>query len=344
MKNKQFQLIKRFSTALAIATLPFTPLAIAEENPWNISLLGSYLNPDEDRGDLDDDFGFGGAVGYRFSQDWEGRFMLNNWKFTDDVRGYGLDALYHINDQHLYGILGYKHLNFAGGDDGNDILNLGLGKRFSMDDNLYFTAEALVGQSFDDSLNDMMVNLGVTYLFGSKPKSHPVKPAPQPAPVVKAQPKDSDGDGVYDDQDACPNTPSIDAVDSKGCSKYTLSEDNIRLSINFANNSDRVDRQYYSEIKRVADFMNKYPDSTVTIEGHTSAVGGNVYNQQLSEQRAKMVAKILTDEYGISQQRVRHIGYGEERLLNDANTREAHQQNRRIEARITGSKRVKVRR
>ena len=133
-----------------------------------------------------------------------------------------------------------------------------------------------------------------------------------------------------------------DAVDNNGCTKYKTHQDTIRLSINFANNSDIVDKSYYSEIAGVASFMNKYPQTTVTIEGHTSIRGDDAYNQNLSERRAKMVADILVNHYGIAQSRVNSIGYGETRLLDSANNREADRKNRRIEARITSTQRVKV--
>lgn len=123
-----------------------------------------------------------------------------------------------------------------------------------------------------------------------------------------------------------------------------MSEDTIRLSINFANNSDVIDESYYSEIAGVANFMKKYPDATVIIEGHTSVRGDAAYNQNLSERRAKMVADIIVNQYNIGQSRVSSVGYGETRLLDTSNSRDADRKNRRIEARISGSKRIKVRR
>lgn len=321
--------------------------ALAQESPWNISGFASYLDPDDDRVrvntllPVDDDIGFALALGYRFSPKWEGRAIFNQWEFGDTANGYGLDALYHFNDEHLYGILGYKHADITGGDD--ELLNLGLGKRFAMSERLFFTAEGLVSQSLKDSYNDFGVNLGLTYLFGEKKRAYTPTPAPTPEPV-KAAPKDSDGDGVYDNRDSCPNTPKTDAVDSSGCTKYTMEDESVRLHINFANNNDKVEQHYYSEIERVAKFMSKFPDAKVVIEGHTSKSGSESYNQKLSERRAKMVAKILVDHFGVDSARVSHMGYGESQLLNQGDSAAAHRENRRIEAKISGSKRVKVKR
>ena len=334
-------------SSLALVGITTNAQANEVENPWNFSVLGAYLDPDSDRfgaAKSDDDFGLGLALGHRFNPKWEGRVIANRWKFADSLDAYGLDALYHFNDQQFYGIAGLKHVDYSG--DGNEIINLGLGKRFAMDNNLFFTAEALLGQSLEDSYNDLGLNLGVTYLFGQKSSTPKPRPAPTPAPAPTPKPvlKDTDGDGVYDKDDACPNTPSADAVDSNGCTRYKMSEDTIRLSINFANNSDVVDKSYFSEIEGVANFMKKYPDASVIIEGHTSVRGDANYNQNLSMRRAKMVADILVNQFSVNQSKVSSVGYGETRLLDTANTREADRKNRRIEARISGSKRVKVRR
>lgn len=338
----------KLQLALGVALLSLGAPAMATENPWNFSGFVSYLDPDSDRTrantllGLEEDIGFAGALGYRFNPKWEGRAIFNQWEFGDTATGYGLDALYHFNDKHLYGILGYKHADITGSND--EILNVGLGKRFALSERLYFTAEGLVNQSLKDSFNDYGLNVGLTYFFGQKAAPKAPKPKPAPAAPAPKQRMDSDGDGVYDDRDSCPNTPKTDAVDSSGCTRYEMADESVRLHINFGNNSDKVEQNYYSEIERVAKFMKKFPDATVVIEGHTSAVGSDTYNQKLSERRAMMVAKILVDHFGVDAARVSHVGYGETRLLNTSQTREAHRENRRIEAKISGSKRVKVKR
>ncbi|MFT5164224.1 MAG: OOP family OmpA-OmpF porin, partial [Alteromonadaceae bacterium] len=310
-----------------------------------------YLDPDASRGlhllgsGDDEEWGFGGAIGYRYNPDWEVRFIANQWDFEgrDNADAYGLDVLYHFTDYHFYGIGGIKHEDIGSSTDDEDgeLINLGIGKRFGLTERWSFTAEALATQSLQsNSSNDLIVNLGLTYLFGQKAAKYEATPAPTPAPARL----DSDHDGIYDDMDACPNTPMEDAVDGQGCSRYTIEDESVLLSINFANNDDRVAPHYYPEIKRVVDFLSRYPDSSVVIEGHTSVKGGSAYNQNLSEQRAQKVAGIMVSHFNVAKSRVNHIGYGESRLLNKASSKMADQENRRIEARISGSKRVKVKR
>jgi OOP family OmpA-OmpF porin len=335
-------------TTVSTALLLLSCGAVAQDDPWNISGFASFFDADSDRRIInnngatavEDDIGFAGALGYRFTPKWEARLIASKWDVGHSAKGFGVDALYHLNDKHLYTIVGVKHADITGPDD--NLLNAGIGKRFELADKLYLSAEALVYQSLERSYHDFGINLGLTYMFGSKEPAYVAPPAPEPtAPVVRL---DSDKDGVYDDQDSCPHTPMVDAVDSSGCTRYTMEDENVRLSINFANNKDNVEQHYYSEIERVANFMKKYPDTTVVIEGHTSIKGGAVHNQDLSERRAKMVAKILISQFNIDSSRVNHSGYGESKLLNSADTKAADQENRRIEARISGSKRVKVKR
>ena len=336
----------KLKAAVSIGLLMMAGNALAEEGPWSVSGMLSWYDTDGERVQinnrlgLDDDLGLGLALGYRFNETWEGRFIMQKWDFGHTANGYGGDALYHFDDKGLYGILGYKSADIDGSDD--QLLNLGFGKRFNLGERFYWFAEGLAYQSLDDSYMDLGINVGVTYFFGSSEPTYKPTPAPTPAPAP--QRVDSDRDGIYDDMDQCPNTPMEDAVDSKGCTRYTMADESIRLSINFANNDDKVAKHYYSEIERVVAFLKNYPDSTVIIEGHTSSKGSAEYNQNLSERRAKRVAKILVNDYGIAASRVSHVGYGETRLLDSADTPSAHQQNRRIEARISGSKRVKVKR
>jgi len=59
--------------------------------------------------------------------------------------------------------------------------------------------------------NDKITTLGLSWAFGDKPAAMPTPAAPPADP-------DSDGDGVPDSRDACPNTPAGHRVDSRGCS------------------------------------------------------------------------------------------------------------------------------
>ncbi len=90
----------------------------------------------------------------------------------------------------------------------------------------------------------------------------------------------------------------------------------------------------YAEIKNLADFMQQYPQTSTTVEGHTDSVGTDQYNQRLSERRANAVRDVLVNQYGLESNRVNAIGYGESRPVADNATEEGRQINRRVEAEV----------
>ncbi|MFW5819549.1 MAG: OmpA family protein [Desulfovermiculus sp.] len=65
-----------------------------------------------------------------------------------------------------------------------------------------------------------------------------------------------------------------------------------------------------TEISRVADVLNQYPQTTIRVEGHTDASGPEEYNQKLSESRAQAVKNALMQQ-GIEDWRITAVGYGE---------------------------------
>ncbi|MDX3773508.1 TolC family outer membrane protein [Chromatiaceae bacterium AAb-1] len=147
--------------------------------------------------------------------------------------------------------------------------------------------------------------------------------------------RDDDGDGVANYLDHCPDTPAGDQVDRKGCSVFTAQEVNVSLNLLFGHNSDIVSPSEEPAIAALADYLQRYPDTKVEIQGHTSAVGKDWYNRLLSQRRADAVARMLNNKYGVATSRITATGYAAGRLKVSGNTEEAHRQNRRTEASIT---------
>lgn len=84
------------------------------------------------------------------------------------------------------------------------------------------------------------------------------------------------------------------------------------------------------EIDRLAQFLEANPDYQILIEGHTDAVGDAAYNRQLSERRAEAVRQALAQR-GISRDRVRSAGLGEDFPVASNETDQGRLQNRRVE-------------
>ena len=97
--------------------------------------------------------------------------------------------------------------------------------------------------------------------------------------------------------------------------------------------SDRLRPEARENLSALARSLNAHPGENVVIVGHTDSVGTIVYNQQLSERRARAAADYLTSQ-GISRDRIAATGQGETQPV-EANTSEAGRQaNRRIEVAI----------
>ena len=164
-------------------------------------------------------------------------------------------------------------------------------------------------------------------------------PAPAPAPVpVQAAPADSDADGVVDTMDRCADTPANHKVDATGCTIYEekmAAVGDIDIEVRFPFDSAVVPQSQRSDVQSLGAFMQRFPESTVLIEGHASNTGNPAYNMRLSERRANAVADMLKNEFNIEASRITAVGFGVTRPRVEGNTAEAHAANQRIEAKVT---------
>jgi outer membrane protein OmpA-like peptidoglycan-associated protein len=89
------------------------------------------------------------------------------------------------------------------------------------------------------------------------------------------------------------------------------------------------------ELDKVYDLLMKYPTMRMEISGHTDNVSSLKFNQRLSENRAKAVAKYLINK-GITKDRLVSKGYAYYKPIADNNTKEGRKQNRRVEFKVLG--------
>ncbi|MBA4396822.1 MAG: hypothetical protein C0394_05505 [Syntrophus sp. (in: bacteria)] len=106
----------------------------------------------------------------------------------------------------------------------------------------------------------------------------------------------------------------------------------IALKVEFDTNKAIVKQKYDKEIKRVADFMTKYPSTKAVIEGHTDNVGKEAANVKLSQRRADSIKEYLVKKFKIDGARLKAVGYGPGRPVASNATKEGRQKNRRVEA------------
>ncbi len=86
----------------------------------------------------------------------------------------------------------------------------------------------------------------------------------------------------------------------------------------------------YDELDRVAAILNRYPETSIRIEGHTDSTGSESFNQELSEKRAMSVKNALLGK-NVSETRLQTIGYGESKPVAGNDSEGGRQLNRRVE-------------
>jgi len=145
---------------------------------------------------------------------------------------------------------------------------------------------------------------------------------------------DSDGDGVRDSLDQCPNTPRGIKVDRVGCPVAIPEKLSITLLIEFDFDKAVVRPQYHNDIQKVANFLKAYPKTNGVLEGHTDSIGSDAYNKGLSKRRAESVKKYLVNKFNINGNRLSAVGHGESKPVASNKTSEGRQRNRRVVANI----------
>jgi outer membrane protein OmpA-like peptidoglycan-associated protein len=103
----------------------------------------------------------------------------------------------------------------------------------------------------------------------------------------------------------------------------------FRTDVLFDVGSYRLKPGAYDEIDRVANILNRYPETRVQISGHTDSTGSEQSNYTLSEARARAVADALADS-GVNPRRISARGFGETRPIASNATEAGRQLNRRV--------------
>jgi outer membrane protein OmpA-like peptidoglycan-associated protein len=113
--------------------------------------------------------------------------------------------------------------------------------------------------------------------------------------------------------------------------------DNLRLvmpsNITFATNQATITPQFYDTLNSIANVLNHYDKTYLSIEGHTDSSGSESYNQTLSERRARSVQQYLVNQ-SIMSERLSVTGYGEMRPVASNETAAGKAKNRRVEVQI----------
>jgi OmpA-OmpF porin, OOP family len=223
-----------------------------------------------------------------------------------------------------------------------------------------------VGGVIDAAQKNLEGTFGVGWVFGS---GRPRASAPA-APAARAPDTDSDGDGVYDRTDRCPNTPKgwpvdrwgcpLDSdgdgvpdgaddcpgtprgvkVDGRGCALPVALIQILREKkavvlegVEFDNDKDTLRPVSLTTLDEVAASLKDWPDVRIEVQGHCSDPGTAEHNMDLSQRRAAAVKAYLVSR-GLDASRLEAKGYGESKPIASNKTEAGRQLNRRVELHV----------
>lgn len=262
------------------------------------------------------------------------RHFFTDWAWRPYVFG-GIGMGYHQADEQIGGE--------SEVDSWDPVAQFGLGVQRAFGGNKAFRTELGYRADYDNrtvpgqtEFGDVFLTAAVLFNVGSSaPPEEPtaVDPAEVPAePVAETpppqQPTDGDNDGVLDADDKCPDSAPGEVVGPDGCPQAIVID--LR-GVNFAFDKSDLTPESIAILDQAVDVLNRYPAMKVEVAGHTDSVGTDAYNQGLSERRANVVYKYLTDK-GIDAARLSGPnGYGETRPIDTNDNADGRARNRRTE-------------
>jgi outer membrane protein OmpA-like peptidoglycan-associated protein len=115
---------------------------------------------------------------------------------------------------------------------------------------------------------------------------------------------------------------------------------NFKDKVLFGYDQSNLGSTALSNLQTLKDILIKYPETNITVIGHTDSKGSDEYNQSLSERRATSVTAYLSQN-GIANARLTAIGKGELDPIASNDTDDGSSLNRRVEFVITANEKMK---
>ena len=108
------------------------------------------------------------------------------------------------------------------------------------------------------------------------------------------------------------STRSLSSAEREEIAAIVKDKPKIDLEIHFDYNSAEISKNSVQAVQELGKALSDptLKGSTFVVAGHTDAVGGEEYNQGLSERRADTIKRYLTDKYGINGSDLVAVGYG----------------------------------
>jgi outer membrane protein OmpA-like peptidoglycan-associated protein len=139
-----------------------------------------------------------------------------------------------------------------------------------------------------------------------KPLTRGLSAGPQEDPAIKAK------EAGFLQTLRNRNTRSLSLGEREQIADIASNKPNIDLDIQFDYNSADIRASSMPAVQELGKALSNVSlkGSTFVVAGHTDAIGGEAYNQDLSERRADTIKRYLTDKYGINGTDLVTVGYG----------------------------------
>lgn len=142
-----------------------------------------------------------------------------------------------------------------------------------------------------------------------------------------------DGKKISDEVGNCEHFKNLSGENAAGSKLEEELKKDGRVAvygINFDFNSDKIKDESKQTLDQIVGILKENSDWKMTVEGHTDNIGGESFNQTLSEKRANAVKKYLTDA-GIDESRLTAKGVGLSKPVSTNDTEAGRARNRRVE-------------
>jgi OOP family OmpA-OmpF porin len=354
--------MRRLPVYALLACAPIAAWAGDEAGHFYIGPEVGGIVASGDRGTKEHDWVYGLDLGYNINKNWTLDLNLNQVRLKDEydpghlrLMAGSLDVLRVFNRDSVFapyiaagaGVLHYDTPFDARGHD-DFTAEAGVGAFIKLWENgnasSSFSLKPDLRVRWDDSspaghLRDYLYTMSFVFSFGPgkaepppppapppPPPPPPAQPAPAPTPPPVTSIPDSDGDGVPDNIDRCPNTPHGVAVDKFGC---PLKSSIVLEGVTFETNSAILTADSRPVLNEVADGVVKHPRLKVELQGYTDSTGSDKYNLVLSEKRANAVREYLINQ-GVKPEQLSAKGFGKADPVASNATPAGRAKNRRV--------------
>jgi len=126
-------------------------------------------------------------------------------------------------------------------------------------------------------------------------------------------------------------TRSLSLGEREEIASIASTKPNIDLEINFDYNSAEISKASLQAAQELGKALSNpsLRGSTFVVAGHTDGIGGDAFNQDLSERRADTIKNYLMQKFGIDGSDLVTVGYGKTKLKDAQNP--ADRINRRVQ-------------